>query len=459
MTELSVHFTPDMPAAAVEVLSVDQRPLGQLWLEPNETQSLEVPSLDAVVQVFLPSGETVTLAEPGEAWREISREALIGSSSSRPASLARVLSPPPPRAPSNLSRVDSLDLAAPEVRRTSGGLKLGRGRSGQPPPSRPLAPYHATLSGGAAIGREVVGEGAERGLLFKPRTMREEPFDIVVRPDKRRAGPRLTVRVPGSLASALVTLAGSENDRVLRVRVRTWNESADTLGAYLARGDLRAASGMTTWAERAHHMLQDKVSDSNAATVGAYLLLRLRRFDLLRDWARNLANWFPSLADGCVIWAWQIVHRGGDTEEAAEYLEEAARRPLPVYTTGLRLLLDGLQLMGEAGEAPLDEVRKRVGFVLWGSPFTATLSGGASRIDPGPRIDVGYTTDRVAVDSGALASVSRRLDTLTVEFGDGTTYVYDNVPEAVYQEFLQAESKGAYYNKHIRDVYPSRHLP
>ena len=458
MSTLSISFAPDMPAAAVEILSVDQRPIGQLWLEPGKTQSLEVPSLDAVVQVFMPSGEAVTLSEPGRARRKISRRALIAASSERSLGLTRAPTPLSRRTPLSSSQESSLEPTVSEEQRTSGGFELDHFQSEGPVPPRLLEPYHATLNGEAAIVREGVGAGGERGLLLEPAAGREKPFDIVINSNDWEDGPRLTIRLPGSLASAFIALAESENDRALQVSVRTRNESADALGAYLARGNLRAASGMTTWAERAHHMLQDKVRDPNAAVVGAYLLLRLRRFALLHDWARNLANRFPDLADGCVIWAWQMIHQDGDSQEAERYLRMAAERPLPVYTTGLRLLLDGLQLMGEAGEGSLQAVRRRTGFVMWDSPFTATLSGRSSRLSSGLRLDIRYATDRIAVASDALAWVSFQAGTLTVEFGDGTSYTYDSVPKEVYQELLHADSKGVFYNERIRNAYPSRRI-
>ena len=35
----------------------------------------------------------------------------------------------------------------------------------------------------------------------------------------------------------------------------------------------------------------------------------------------------------------------------------------------------------------------------------------------------------------------------------GATYVYDDVDEWVFNEFLQSESKGRYFNQNIREAY------
>jgi lysyl-tRNA synthetase, class II len=42
---------------------------------------------------------------------------------------------------------------------------------------------------------------------------------------------------------------------------------------------------------------------------------------------------------------------------------------------------------------------------------------------------------------------------LDLEFRSGTTYRYREVPQRVYQELLKAESKGQYFNQHIRNRF------
>jgi len=43
--------------------------------------------------------------------------------------------------------------------------------------------------------------------------------------------------------------------------------------------------------------------------------------------------------------------------------------------------------------------------------------------------------------------------TLEVEFQNGNVYQYFDVPEAVYQEFRQAPSRGQFLNTNIKGVY------
>jgi hypothetical protein len=65
------------------------------------------------------------------------------------------------------------------------------------------------------------------------------------------------------------------------------------------------------------------------------------------------------------------------------------------------------------------------------------------------------------VQSSALEQVSYDPDsqTLLATFrGSGRTYVYDEVPEEVYDSLLFSDSLGVYFNTHIRDRFPYREI-
>ena len=65
------------------------------------------------------------------------------------------------------------------------------------------------------------------------------------------------------------------------------------------------------------------------------------------------------------------------------------------------------------------------------------------------------------VQSSALEQVSYdpKSQTLCATFRDsGRTYIYDEVPEEVYDSLLFADSLGAYFNTHIRDCFSYREL-
>jgi KTSC domain len=63
--------------------------------------------------------------------------------------------------------------------------------------------------------------------------------------------------------------------------------------------------------------------------------------------------------------------------------------------------------------------------------------------------------ERQAVSSRAISSIGYQAGTLEIEFVDGDVYRYFFVPRGLFFEFLQAESKGAFFNDRIRDRFPT----
>jgi hypothetical protein len=65
------------------------------------------------------------------------------------------------------------------------------------------------------------------------------------------------------------------------------------------------------------------------------------------------------------------------------------------------------------------------------------------------------------VQSSALEEVSydEAAHTLCATFREsGRTYVYEGVPQEVYDGLIFSDSLGAYFNAHIRDQYPFREI-
>ena len=65
----------------------------------------------------------------------------------------------------------------------------------------------------------------------------------------------------------------------------------------------------------------------------------------------------------------------------------------------------------------------------------------------------------VAIRSSSLAQVAYDCHQaiLRVQFRDGTAYEYEGVPLQTYLDLLQADSKGGYFNRYIRNLYsPAR---
>ena len=67
---------------------------------------------------------------------------------------------------------------------------------------------------------------------------------------------------------------------------------------------------------------------------------------------------------------------------------------------------------------------------------------------------------RIPVVSSSITTIAYVLDTnlLEVEFRHGASYQYFAVPSATFDAFLVANSKGAYFNQHIKGRYPFRRI-
>jgi hypothetical protein len=131
-----------------------------------------------------------------------------------------------------------------------------------------------------------------------------------------------------------------------------------------AFGDLGSAARPI---EADYQNLQDVVAGKRlspvAAAVATNLLLRAGATRMLHDWPRNLANWFPWLADGPVLWAETLLLREGGTSdprspqvrEALESYVEIAKRGVPLLANSLSIALrqaDVWRAMMEADEVP-----------------------------------------------------------------------------------------------------------
>ncbi len=60
----------------------------------------------------------------------------------------------------------------------------------------------------------------------------------------------------------------------------------------------------------------------------------------------------------------------------------------------------------------------------------------------------------ISVESSNLDSVGYDGQNLFVEFRSGSIYVYYGVPKQLYNELLDANSKGIFLNRNIKDIYP-----
>lgn len=143
-------------------------------------------------------------------------------------------------------------------------------------------------------------------------------------------------------------------------------EVAGLLG-YLGRRDLQRAQAVLA---QATEWLYGKLDNPFAAAAGGYILLAadgLREIPAgrWREWIENLANRYTWLPDGSIQLSWlnlnsisPEVETGADGEVKVDAIVAEARRLLlralmagaPLYSSGVRLLIDGLTLVANHEE-------------------------------------------------------------------------------------------------------------
>ncbi len=382
---MSIRLSDGLPAMVVEVLSPDHETVKQLMLGPSSVAKVEVPSEASFIRLRLPSGRNVTLRHSGDLNYVVTREDIEGARS-RPTTVR------PPEMSSTVRQVREAQYRSSVGRASmkSGGPPLTGGGPAPAGPPQSEAYTGQLLPSGVKIewSQGALGEVSDFGrqVTFSP-TPSYRPSELRLH---TTVGSSVVVRLPGNVDDALLTVNQLKSGKHVSLRVSTSSELADVVGGYLSRGDYYSAEAMTEWAESAERMLMAKMADPWAATVGAYLLFRLGRFDLMHDWARNLANGFTEIPDGCILWAMQSIQERKDGAAATEYLLKAVQRGLPVYTHGLKLLTQGLRLIGPEGEKALTELSKKTGRVLWTSPFTAVFEDLLETVDSETTVEIGY---------------------------------------------------------------------
>jgi hypothetical protein len=378
--DLHITFAADLPTMAVEVVAPDLSIVKRMMMRGSQQATVNVPSEASFVRVYLPSGRAVTLNDPGNLSRTITRDAIELNPQRTAEWLGSTTVAPPPSAAPSTTTTSPTTGPSLKTRRDVRRYQVWRAST---PQIKQREDQELPL-GDSATARVVEADGHPRtgtqgvqlneilwdlgGPSF------ERPFDLTI---KQNDGRELRVRLPGNVNRLWARVDRLEVEKSLNYSLRAESEVAiaDTILNYLCRGDFAAAAAMAEWADESEQLLMSKMSDPYAAAVGAYLLLKLQRFDQLRDWTRNLANSFSFLSDGCVLWASQLIQQSPDKEhEIRKYLMLATERGLPVYTSGLRLLFDGLRLIGDDGDAAAEKLRHELGQVIWESPLTARMT-------------------------------------------------------------------------------------
>lgn len=125
--------------------------------------------------------------------------------------------------------------------------------------------------------------------------------------------------------------------------------------SYFAVGEQQLALKLTELTD-ARDMLFWKMVNPLAAAAGAYILIdqwihastASGSNEDWMTWVNNLYKFFPWLPDGAILNAWLALRARGHEpmlDEARTSLLEAVKRGIPVYSAGVKKLVDGLMLV------------------------------------------------------------------------------------------------------------------
>lgn len=373
------------PAVPVEVFDANSRAVHQqlIRLSPGEqTLRKELSSGTYLVRAPLPSGEivadTVTLTEQRDAHA-------VFKTQRAPADLhlswAYLLQRPPQLQQIRDSRLHfEVRLWLHEQNRWS-------------PVGLPITGHYASL---AEVHHDTSLWGQAFRVVLRPsplRAWREFPgqYWLQVRAESES---RFVALPPSSNTSVLVSTAdpAANDEERFRVLVGSGDPSVQALLGFLSVGDFESARvvGEDSLLRTREMLLDDPIS---AAVVG-YFLIRVGKFDQMREWTRNLANWFRWLPDGPIIRAWHLMnrpdakndHRDDEIpDDPRDMLLTAAQRGVPFYSDGLRLLYDGLGLIEQQDDSvsvreALNKIRPYAAATFGRSPVT--YFGGTDPAEP-----------------------------------------------------------------------------
>ncbi|MEM1324272.1 MAG: hypothetical protein AAGG75_28695 [Bacteroidota bacterium] len=152
-------------------------------------------------------------------------------------------------------------------------------------------------------------------------------------------------------------------EQQFRASITVQDPTLSSALAYLTAGSLPTARQMLP---EARHMLAGKIKNPYAAAAGGYVLMETLEpgaEEVWMNWIDNLYNWFQWLPDGAVLKGWLLLHQGA-YDEAHTTFVEAYERGIPLYSLGLKKLLEGLKLFASEDTATMD-LQKRVRRVAW----------------------------------------------------------------------------------------------
>ncbi|WP_128958657.1 hypothetical protein [Bradyrhizobium guangzhouense] len=204
--------------------------------------------------------------------------------------------------------------------------------------------------------------------------------------------PRMTAVPVGGASFTLqpsLRRADETADVTVDIDVGAGSPAARIMLSYLSNGDLERAQIVGDTLLLSH---PDRLDVTTAVLGGYYLLVSRDMGRLEHLLTTSLSKWAKWIPDFAVIAAWKCLRQEQpDAEEARDRFLDAARCGLPIFTHGLRSLVDGLRMIEADGALSNDAVRKTgerlrkfASVANWRSTFTTFFAAHPSKpIYPG----------------------------------------------------------------------------
>ena len=196
-------------------------------------------------------------------------------------------------------------------------------------------------------------------------------FSCVLPTDIDRRTFQLEIDVDGRAFINFAAFLSPENESLAGSIAAAWElqRANDPLSAAASLMNNGTESFLNDAFRSGESALREKLRSPLAATVAAVLLLKGNQFERMHDWARNLANWFPDMPDGVVIWTEQCrrMARGRplDPQLLAWFTRELCKRSLPFTSDGFDIASDLLRSIIR-GRWPVDnETRRRARWLFY----------------------------------------------------------------------------------------------
>jgi hypothetical protein len=162
-----------------------------------------------------------------------------------------------------------------------------------------------------------------------------------------QSGSKITLLPPGDFLFCWLNISSRDNrlENPIEITVATDNLMAEAMLTQLTQGPISEATAVWSIEEAISIFTSEYEHFTELAAAGYYLVRSGITVDDLKHNLEYKLRWIP---DMCVIYAWMQYKDASNLNLFHDFLIEAVDNGLPVYTEGLRLLYEGLEMLASS---------------------------------------------------------------------------------------------------------------